>query len=56
MAGAPARPSVLGTDDWRIADIRGGRLERFSLERLIRFLSSAGAHVELRIDAQRKGY
>lgn len=29
--------ALLRTDRWRVADIRAGRLERFSLETLIRF-------------------
>ena len=34
--------SVLGTDRSRIADLRNGRLARFSLETLIRFLVRGG--------------
>jgi hypothetical protein len=34
-------------DRWRIADIRAGRLERFSLETLIRLLSRVHAQVAL---------
>ena len=39
--------SVLGTDRSRIADLRQGRLARFSLETLVRFLVRAGYDVEL---------
>ena len=45
--------ALLGTEGERIADLRFGRLERFSLERLIRFLVRAGARVELRITPPR---
>jgi predicted XRE-type DNA-binding protein len=38
----------LGTDRFRIADLRRGRLERFSLEALLRFLVRAGMRIELR--------
>jgi helix-turn-helix protein len=41
--------ALLSTDRFRIADLRRGRLGRFSLETLIRFLERAGMHVELRI-------
>jgi predicted XRE-type DNA-binding protein len=33
----------------RIPELRRGKLDRFSLERLIRFLVRAGARVELRV-------
>ena len=42
--------SLLGTDRFRIADLRRGRLARFSLETLLRFLVRAGMHVELRVE------
>ncbi|HEV8449157.1 MAG TPA: XRE family transcriptional regulator [Gemmatimonadaceae bacterium] len=42
--------SLLGTDRFRIADLRRGRLARFSLEMLIRFLARAGMRVELRVE------
>jgi predicted XRE-type DNA-binding protein len=45
--------ALLGTEGERIADLRYGRLDRFSLERLIRFLVRAGARVELRITPPR---
>ncbi len=40
---------LLGTQRARIVDIRSGRLERFSLETLLRYLVRAGARVELRV-------
>jgi len=42
--------SLLGTDRFRIADLRRGRLTRFSLETLLRFLARAGLRVELRVE------
>ncbi len=39
---------LLGTDRFRIADLRRGRLERFSLETLLRFLVRAGMRIALR--------
>jgi hypothetical protein len=42
--------ALLGTDRFRIADLRHGRLARFSLETLIRFLARAGMRVELRVE------
>ena len=41
--------ALIGVERERIADLRRGKLERFSLERLIRFLVRAGARVEVRI-------
>ena len=40
---------LLGTDRFRIADLRRGRLARFSLETLLRFLARAGMQIELRV-------
>jgi hypothetical protein len=40
---------LLGTQRARVVDIRCGRLERFSLETLLRYLVRAGARVELRV-------
>src|SRR4029079_18448941 len=40
---------LLGTQRARVVDIRSGRLERFSLETLLRYLVRAGASVELRV-------
>jgi hypothetical protein len=45
--------SLLGTDRFRIADLRRGRLTRFSLETLLRFLVRAGLRVELRAERAR---
>jgi predicted XRE-type DNA-binding protein len=46
--------ALIGTERERIADLRHGKLDRFSLERLIRFLVRAGARVELRITPARR--
>ena len=43
--------SVLGTDRSRIADLRNGKLDRFSLETLIRFATRLRLHVELKTSA-----
>ena len=65
----PARPSrrigaassaddvaaLLGTDRARVGDIRRGVLKRFSLEMLLRLLVRAGARVEIRLRAPRRG-
>jgi hypothetical protein len=45
--------ALLGTDRFRIADLRRGRLARFSLEALLRFLARAGLRVELRVERAR---
>jgi hypothetical protein len=45
--------SLLGTDRFRIADLRRGRLARFSLETLLRFLVRAGMRLELRVERAR---
>jgi predicted XRE-type DNA-binding protein len=39
----------IGIDRWRVADLRAGRLERFSLETLIRFLARVNAELSLEI-------
>ena len=39
----------IGTDAPRILEIRRGKLDRFSLETLIRYLTRLGCRVELRI-------
>ena len=44
--------SVLDTDRSRVADLRRGRLARFSLEMLVRLLVRAGYQVELRTEAR----
>jgi hypothetical protein len=41
--------ALLGTQRARVVDIRSGRLDRFSLETLLRYLVRAGARVELRV-------
>ena len=41
--------ALVRTDRSRIADLRRGRLERFSLETLLRLLDRAGMQVELRL-------
>jgi len=41
--------SLLGTQRARVVDIRSGRLDRFSLETLLRYLVRAGASVEVRV-------
>ena len=41
--------AYLGTDRSRVADLRRGKLDRFSLETLLRLLTRAGIHVELRL-------
>jgi predicted XRE-type DNA-binding protein len=40
----------LGTDQARVSDLRRGRLERFSLEKLILFLTNLGLRVEIKGD------
>ncbi len=45
--------SLLGTDRFRIADLRRGRLARFSLETLLRFLVRAGLRVEIHVERGR---
>jgi len=40
---------LLRTDQPRISDLRNGKLERFSLERLIRFAARLGATVTVQI-------
>ena len=40
---------LLGTDQPRVSDLRAGRLERFSLEQLVRFVSRLGGDVTLRV-------
>ena len=39
----------IGTDQPRISDIRHGRLKRFSLETLIRYITRLKMRVELRV-------
>ena len=40
---------LLGTDQPRISDLRRGRLDRFSLEQLVRLLGRVGGSIELQI-------
>jgi predicted XRE-type DNA-binding protein len=42
----------LGTDQPRLSDIRQGKLQRFSLETLIRFATRLRCRVELRVTDQ----
>ena len=44
--------ALLGIDQPRISDLRNGRLERFSLDQLVRLLARADASVELRISSR----
>ena len=45
---------LLGTDQPRVSDLRNGRLERFSLEQLLRFVSRVEGFVELRVEWGRR--
>jgi predicted XRE-type DNA-binding protein len=45
--------ALIGTDQPRVSDLRRGKLDRFSLETLIRFLARLRKRVELRITADR---
>jgi predicted XRE-type DNA-binding protein len=47
---------MLGTDRSRIAELRRGQLDRFSLETLIRYLTRGGKCVELRITTPLRPY
>ena len=40
---------LLGTDQSRVSDLRRGRLDRISLEQLVRFLGRIGGSIELQI-------
>lgn len=40
---------MIGTDQPRISDLRRGKLERFSLETLVRFLARLRQRVEVRV-------
>jgi predicted XRE-type DNA-binding protein len=46
--------ALLGTDRFRIADLRRRRLARFSLETPLRFLVRGGLRVELRVERVRR--
>ena len=41
--------ALIGTDRWRISDLRRGKLDRFSLETLIRYLARLGHAVEITV-------
>ena len=41
--------ALLGTDGQRVMEIRRGKLDRFSLDTLIRYLTRMGRCVELKI-------
>jgi predicted XRE-type DNA-binding protein len=45
----PMAAELLRTDQPRVSDLRNGKLQRFSLERLIRFAAQRGATVSLEI-------
>jgi predicted XRE-type DNA-binding protein len=45
---------LLGTDQPRLSDLRRGRLERFSLEQLIRFVSRVEGHLEISVEWRRR--
>jgi len=40
----------LGTDQRRVSDLRHGRLDRFSLEQLIRFVARVDGDVAIRVE------
>jgi len=46
--------SLMCTDIWRVADIRAGRLERFSLETLIRFAFRLNCEVTINAERRRR--
>jgi predicted XRE-type DNA-binding protein len=48
--------SLMRTDQPRVSDIRRGKLERFSLETLIRYLTRLRCRVELQITRERPSY
>ncbi len=45
---------AIGTDQPRMSDLERNRLERFSLETLLRFLTRVGCRVELRVVSVRR--
>ena len=45
----PMAAELLRTDQPRVSDLRNGKLERFSLERLIRFAARRGGTVSISI-------
>jgi hypothetical protein len=48
--------ALIGTDQPRVSDIRRGKLERFSLETLIRYLVRRRCRVELHISRERPNF
>ncbi|MGH7619250.1 MAG: XRE family transcriptional regulator [Gemmatimonadaceae bacterium] len=50
--GAHEGAALIGTDEPRVLEIRRGKLDRFSLETLIRYLARLGHPAELRIRDQ----
>jgi predicted XRE-type DNA-binding protein len=44
----------MGVNHRRVCDIRAGRLERFSLETLIRFAAHLGCRVDLSVDTSHR--
>jgi predicted XRE-type DNA-binding protein len=47
---------LLGTDQPRVSDLRNGRLQRFSLDRLVRFAARVGGDITLDVAWRRKHY
>ena len=45
----PMAAELLRTDQPRVSDLRSGKLDRFSLDRLIRFAARRGATVSIEI-------
>ena len=45
----PMAAELLRTDQPRVSELRNGKLERFSLERLIRFVARRGGTVSITI-------
>jgi len=45
---------LIGTDQPRVSDLRRGKLERFSLETLIRFLARLRYDMVLRVEPRRQ--
>ena len=48
--------SLIGTDQPRISDLRRGKLDRFSLEKLIRMLARQHCAVQLRFEVNPKPF
>ena len=45
--------AYIGTDAQRVMEIRRGKLDRFSLETLVRYIERMGRHVDLTVSARR---